>query len=124
VSRSGALNPTPGEPAAPASSTPRPGAPGAGPASPHYLAHSEPSECAGRAPDVFLPILGGAGPAGGASTPGAAAGAAATALPATGPPSLTTVCAAADMAPPTLADRETMGADLGPPVPPKTPQKS
>ena len=27
---------------------------------------------------------------------------------------------AADMAPPTLADRETMGADLGPPIPPNT----
>jgi hypothetical protein len=49
---------------------------------------------------------------------------AATALPATGPPTLTTARTAADTAPPTLADRETMGAALGPPVPPKTPQRS
>jgi hypothetical protein len=36
-------------------------------------------------------------------------------------PGLTAVLAAADTPPPTLTDRETMGADLGPPVPPKTP---
>ena len=39
-------------------------------------------------------------------------------------PALTAARAAADTPPPTLADRETMGADLGPPVPPTPPQKS
>jgi hypothetical protein len=126
--RSGALNPTPN---APVSSAPAPVPPCAGPASPHYLASSEPrAPCSAlpgpdsQAPEVFLPVLGGSGPGGGASTTGAASGVPATALPATGPPCLTAVLPAADTPPPTLAHRETMGADLGPPVPPKTPQKS
>jgi hypothetical protein len=38
-------------------------------------------------------------------------------------PGLTAVLAAADTPPPTLADRETMGADLGPLVPSKAPRK-
>jgi len=118
-------NPTPGAPPAPASSAPGPEAPGAGPASPHYLALPEPPDLAPCAHEVFLPALAGDGPAGCASTSGAASGVAATALPATGPPPpAAMVRPAAGMAPPTLADRETMGADLGPPVPPKTPRKS
>jgi|GEM_PF-3216427 len=118
-------NPTPGAPPAPASSAPGPGAPGAGPTSPHYLAPPEPPDLASCVPEVFLPALGCSGPTGGAGTSGAAAAVAATALPATGPPPPPAmVRPARDIAPPTRADRETMGADLGPPVPPKTPRKS